>query len=65
MKTYGEGGGGGFEGKELYFCVGWQGCCFFQPSGQLAFMKMYYFLQVVVFLKITVLWVSFVKMGSF
>ena len=30
-----------------------------------AFVKMYHFLQVVVFLKNSVLWVSFVHIGSF
>ena len=60
-------GVGGFEGKALYFCGGGRDCCcfFFQSSGRLAFMKMYNFLQVVVFLKNAVLWVSFVHMGSF
>ena len=58
-------GGGGFEGKALYFCVGggvaglfsFVFCCcccfFFQSSGQfpLAFEKMCNFLQVMVLLK--------------
>ena len=55
-------GGRGFEGKALlYFCGVWRGCfflfCFFfggggvQSSGQLAFVKMYNFLQVMVLLK--------------
>ena len=38
---------------------------FFQPSGRLAFVKIYNFLQVVVILKNAVLWVSFVQMRSF
>ena len=38
---------------------------FFQPTGRLAFVKIYNFLQVVVFLKNAVLWVSLVQMGSF
>ena len=60
MKKYG-GGGRGFEGKALYF--GGRGvaelcvfflllfCFFFQFSGQLAFVKMYNFLQVMECLK--------------
>ena len=57
------GGGRGFEGKALYFCGGGVGgddeavfccCCFFQSSGQLAFVKMYNFLQVMVLRKNTV-----------
>ena len=51
-------GGGGFEGKAQYFVGGggWQGCFFFQSSGQLAFVKMYNFLQVMVLLKNAVCW---------
>ena len=51
MKTYGRGrgGGGGFEGKALYFRGAWGVAglffffffFFFQFSGQLAFVKMY------------------------
>ena len=44
--------GGDFECKALlYFCGGWRGCFLFQSSGQLAFVKMYNFLQVMVLLK--------------
>ena len=50
------GGGGGFEGKALlYFCRGGGAVVvlvfFFQSSGQLAFVKMYNVLQVMVLLK--------------
>ena len=47
------GGGGALKAKHYYFCGGWRGCFFFffQSSGQLAFVKMYNFLQVVVLLK--------------
>ena len=54
-------GGGGFQGKALYFCGGGGGgeavfflfffSFLFQSSGQLAFVKMYNFLQVMVLLK--------------
>ena len=42
-----------FAGKALlYFCGGWRGCFFFfQSSGQLAFVEMCNFLQVMVLLK--------------
>ena len=60
-------GGGGVEGKALYFCGGerrWRGCCFcfvlfFQSSGQLAFVKIYNFLSWWSFSKM-----QFVQMGS-
>ena len=66
----GKRGGGGFNVKHYIFVevggavvvVFWG---FFQSSGRLAFVKMYHFLQVVVFLRNSVLWVSFVQMGSF
>ena len=38
---------------------------FFQSIGQLAFVKIYNFQQVVVLLKNAVLWVSFVQMGLY
>ena len=42
----------GGEGKALYFCRGGGGgLFFFQFSGQLAFVKMFNFLQVMVLLK--------------
>ena len=43
----------GFEGKVLYFCGAgeWGAFFFFQSSGQLAFVKMYNFLQVMILLK--------------
>ena len=55
-------GGGGFEGKALCFFLGGAGgrgggavclllLLFFQSSGQLAFVKMFNFLQVMVLLK--------------
>ena len=45
-------GGGGVEGKALLYVYGGGGAVFFfQSSGQLAFMKMYNFLQVMVLLK--------------
>ena len=55
----GGGGDGGFEGKALYFCGGGG------AVWRLAFVKMYHFLQVVVFLQNAVLRVSFVQMSSF
>ena len=64
MKKYGGWSWGGFEGKALYFCGGGGGgggggavfflfCFFFNPvgSGQLVFVKMHNFLQVMVILK--------------
>ena len=56
--------GGGFEGKALYFVEVGGAVFVFQSSGRLAFVKMHNFLQVRVFLKNAVLWVSFVQMGS-
>ena len=48
---WGGGWRGVFAGKALiYFFRGWRGF-FFQSSGQLAFMEMYNFLQVMVLLK--------------
>ena len=60
----GRGGGALMPGKALY-CGEWRDCFCFQSSGQLAFVKMYNFLQLVVLLKNAVLLVSFVQMGSF
>ena len=56
-------GEGALKAKH-YILWRWAGLLFFQSSGRLAFVKMHNFLQVRVFLKNAVLWVSFVQMGS-
>ena len=66
----GGGGGGALKAKHYIFVVVGKAVVFFlffffQSSGRLAFVKMYNFLQVVIFLKYAVLWVSFVQMGFF
>ena len=58
------GGGGALKAKQYIFVVVGEAvfffffCFFFQTSGRLAFVNIYNFLQVVVFLKNAVLWHS-------